>query len=148
MWEITEMRVRKSFENRVRSRVRRLTMTQEAFVNNLTIKATRDAIGWNGFVVNFGHQRPSKKSGNWLVFRYIYIYSKYCLILMYCGLFYTNRSTCRLDASNFWWTCLFFQSPQDLPFPPTRNNHVILLNKQSSQPSFWLRPPLSGTDHS
>ena len=31
---------------------------------------------------------PSKISRNWPVFRYIYMYSKNCLILMYCGLFY------------------------------------------------------------
>ena len=44
---------------------------------------------------------PSKISGNWIVFRYIYMYSKNCLLLIYCGVFY-QCSTRKLSI---------FQSP-------------------------------------
>ena len=45
--------------------------------------------------------KPSKISGNWIVFRYIYLFFGNCHIFMYCGVFY-QCSTCK---------SFFFQSP-------------------------------------
>ena len=59
--------------------------------------------------------RPSKISGNWILFKSIYVYFKNCLILMYCGLF-TNRSNCWLLMCQISIACFFFQSPHGLHF--------------------------------